>query len=101
MIEYKKFALVPAQSKEVWAQPCPSTDHLPELDLRINRFCQNQVYDLRHINARIEHVNGNRDCKLWIVAYSFEIVDQLFCSRIIVVDDPAEISTVLGVHLVE
>src|SRR5262245_37925185 len=46
--------LVPAWSEQVGAQACPAADHLPELGLRSHRLEEDEVDELRHVDAGVQ-----------------------------------------------
>ena len=62
-VEYQKLFLIFTFAKQVFAQTCTSTYHLPKFYLRVNRFEENQVHDFRHINARIKHIDRYGDLR--------------------------------------
>ena len=57
VVEDLEFLLVIAGAKKILAQACPATKHLPELGHRENLFIENKVYDFRHIDASIKHID--------------------------------------------
>ena len=76
---------------------------MPEFDKGLYWFGEYQVDDFRHINAGVEHVDGDSDGQ-WpgfggVVV--FEIVDQCFSVVDGVIDDLAKVAAVLRVITIE
>jgi hypothetical protein len=101
VIEDLEMRLVLVRSEQIQAQPRAASDHLPELDVRVHGLGEHQVDDLRHVDARIEHVHRDGDRQVGVRARAFEVVDQFFGPRIVGVDHAAEVAAVLRVQLVE
>ncbi|WP_335991036.1 hypothetical protein [Glycomyces sp. MUSA5-2] len=76
-----------------------AADHLPELGLRPDRFEEEEVNDLGHVDAGVEHVDRDRNAR-GLVRYG-EVVDELACIGHPVGDDLCELAQVLGVVRVE
>ena len=82
-------------------KPRAAADHLPELDGRLDRLGEDEVDDFRHVDAGVEHVDRDRDGQVVVRAVALEVVDQLLGARVVVVDDLAEVTAILRIHLVE
>ena len=53
------------------------------------------------IDPGIEHIDRDRYSQLVVGSFAFEVIDQLFGPRVIVVNDLAELAAILWIHLVE
>ena len=98
-IEYPEVLLVLSGPEQVRTETCSPTDHLPELDLRVDRFEEDQIRYLVYVDTRIEHIHrdGNvRHCVLFR-----EIVDQGLSIRGIMVDDLGKITFIMRIMVVE
>ena len=62
-VEDAEIVLVVPGSEQIGAEPRAAPDHLPELDPRVDRLEEDQVGHLGHVDARIEHVHGDRDVR--------------------------------------
>ena len=78
--------------------PRPPAKHLPELDLREDRFCKDQVADLRYVDPRIEHIHRDRHPGHRLVGKRF---DELIGPGIFGNNGPGHLSLVLGIERVE
>ena len=80
-----------------------TANHLPELHFRFDWFGKDQIHNLRDINTSVEHIYRDSDGQLFVGAFiqPFKIVNQLLGAGIVVVDDLAEASGKLRVHVVE
>ncbi|MNC61664.1 hypothetical protein D3C75_1116240 [compost metagenome] len=88
-----------ALTKQIGAQACASTDHLPELHPGLHRLSEYQVNHFRHIDAGVEHVYRDGDAE--VVLWFFEFFDQRTHVRDLVVDDLADLAAILRVELAE
>ena len=59
----RKSCLSSPGPNRIGAEPRAAPDHLPELDPRVDRLEEDQVGHLGHVDARIEHVHGDRDVR--------------------------------------
>ena len=80
--------LVPAGPEQVRAQPGAAAEHLPEFRLRPHDLEEDQVDDLRHIDAGVEHVDRDRDVRRFVRL--IKIVEQRLRVFGLVVDHPRE-----------
>src|SRR4051812_34615507 len=101
MVEYAEDLLMETEAEKVLLQTRAAADHLPEFYGGPHRLCEDQVEDFGDVDARVEHVNRNRDGKVAVSAAAFEIINELLGSRVVVVDDLAEAPTVLRIHLIK
>ena len=62
-VEDAEVVLVVPGSEQIGAQARAAPDHLPELDPRVDRLEEDQVGDLGHVDAGIEHVHRDRDVR--------------------------------------
>ncbi len=53
----------PARAEQVRAQPRAAPEHLPELGLRAHQLEEDQVHDLRDVDAGVEHVHRDGDVR--------------------------------------
>ncbi len=82
MIEDQELRLVPPRSEEVRAESCAATDHLPELRWRLHRFGEDQVHDLRNVDAR----GTSMSIEIAIVSSEsliLEVVDELLGAGVV------------------
>ena len=91
--------LVVPGSEQIGAQARAAADHLPELDPRVDRLEEDQIGDLRYVDAGIEHVHGDCDVRRLILAG--EVVDQALRIGSVVIYDAGEVSGVLRVVMIE
>lgn len=91
--------LILTGAKEIGAETGASTNHLPELDFGVNRLKENEVYDFRHINASVHHVHGNSDVGGFVG--DGEIIDQALVIFFLVVNDPSEVASIVGIVVIE
>ena len=98
-VEDAEVLLVLIRAEEVFAKAGATAYHLPELDLGVNRLEEDQVGDLRHVDAGIQHVHGNGDVRGFVL-FGKVVEDALwvFC---VVVDDACEVSCVMRVVEIE
>ena len=101
MVEDQEFALVFSGPKEVLAKSRAPADHLPKLDVGIDRLGKDQINDLGDVDACIEHVDRDGNGQLRILAFTFQVVDQRLGPRVVVVHDAAEVASILWIHFVE
>ena len=101
MIEDLKGGLVLAGPEKVFTQAGAAADHLPELGVGFHRLGEDQVDDLRDIDASVQHVHGNCYSEILASVSGFEIVNELFGARLVVVDAQAEVAAILGIHFIE
>jgi hypothetical protein len=87
-IEDVKEFLVPPGPKQVGAQPGAATEHLPEFRLRPHDLVKDQIDDLRHIDAGVEHVD--RDRNVGRLLRLIKIIEQRLRVFGLVVDRPRE-----------
>ena len=73
VVEDAELRLVLARRKDVLAWPRAATDHLYELDARPDRLEEDKVQHLRHVDSRVEHVNGNGNPELGVM---LELLDE-------------------------
>ena len=78
--------------------PGPPPEHLPELDLREDRFCKDKVADLRHIDPRIQHIHRDRNPGHRFLLEGF---DQLVRPGVLRYDGPGKRALVLGIERIE
>ena len=57
VVEDQEVRLMLVGAKQVLAQPGSPPDHLPELDVRVDRLGKYKIDDVRHINSGIQHVH--------------------------------------------
>ena len=87
-------------AEQVLAEPGAAADHLPELDVGVDRLGEDQVHDsgtsmpVSSMSTEMAMVRSGS-------SFALEVVDQFLGPRVVVVDDPAEVAAVLRVHLVE
>lgn len=98
VIEDEEFGFVPARAEEVFREARTAADHLPELDARFDGLGEDEIDDLGHVDAGIEHVDGDGNGG---VRFSFEVADELFPCGNLVIDHRAKGSAILRVHYVE
>lgn len=99
VIEDQELALVLTWTKQVFAETGAAPDHLPELDLALHRLGEDKIHHLGDVDARVQHVY--RDCYAQVTFRLLELVDQLPGPRLLGVDDTAELTGELRVHLIE
>lgn len=63
-----------AGAEQVKAQPGAASHHLPELCLRADLLEEDEIDHLRHIDARIQHIDGDGD--MWRLRLFREVIDQ-------------------------
>ena len=68
VVEDAEELLVLAGAEEIGAKPRAAADHLPKLRLRPDQLEEHEVDDLRHVDAGIEHVDGDRDVRRLVLA---------------------------------
>ena len=61
VVEDQEVRLVLARAEQVFAEPGAAADHLPELDVGVDRLGEDQVDDLGHVDAGVEHVHRDGD----------------------------------------
>ena len=61
VVEDQEVRLVLAGSEQVLAEPGAAADHLPELDVGVDRLGEDEVDDLGHVDAGVEHVHRDGD----------------------------------------
>ncbi|KAF5042277.1 hypothetical protein DSECCO2_514320 [anaerobic digester metagenome] len=79
-------------------RPRPAPQHLPELDLREDWLCKDQIADLRHVDAGIEHIHRDRHAGEGLV---LEVVDEGVGAGVVRDDDPCQTSFIFGIQGVE
>ena len=57
--------LVTIRTEQLWAEARSPTDHLPEFGLGADDFEKHKIDHIGYINARIEHIYGNRDLRIF------------------------------------
>ena len=60
-IEDVEVLLVVVRTEQLRTESRAASDHLPELDLRVDRLEEDQVRYLGHVDAGVEHVHRDRD----------------------------------------
>ena len=55
------FAVV--RTEQIRTESRAASDHLPELDLRVDRLEEDQVHDLGNVDAGVEHVHRDGDVR--------------------------------------
>jgi hypothetical protein len=60
-VEDEELFLVLTRPKQIWAEAGSSSDHLPKLGLGADNLEENKVYDLRHVDASVQHIDGDSD----------------------------------------
>ena len=73
-VEDEEVLLVLARPEQVWAEPGAAADHLPELGLRADHLEEDQVDDLGHVDAGVQHVDADGDVRRLVLGG--EVVDQ-------------------------
>ena len=63
VVEDQEVGLVLAGAEEVVAEPGAPADHLPELHVGVDRLGEDEVDDLGHVDAGVEHVDRDGDRK--------------------------------------
>ena len=63
-----------AGAEEIGAQPRPAPKHLPEFCLRADDLEEDEIDDLGHVDAGVEHVDGDGDVRGFLGPR--EIIDQ-------------------------
>ena len=79
---------MPPWPKQVSAQPRAAAEHLPEFGFRPHDFEKDEVDDLRHINAGVEHVDRDRDVRRLVRL--IKIIEQRLRVFGLVVDRPCK-----------
>ena len=87
-VEDEEILFVVAVPVEARAQTCSTPDHLPELRLRPHRLEEDEVGDLGHVDAGVEHVDADGD--LWHLVRFAEFLDEVVGVRDPVRDDARE-----------
>ena len=64
VVEDQELSLVSARAEQVLAQPRAAADHLPELHVGLDRLGEDEVDDLGHVDAGVEHVDRDGDGQL-------------------------------------
>ena len=62
----RKSCLSSPGSEQISAQARAPPDHLPELDPRVDRLEEDEVGDLGHVDAGVEHVHGDGNVR-WLI----------------------------------
>ena len=71
--DVKEFLVLP-RPEQIRTEPRAAAEHLPELRFRSDDFEEDQVHDLRHVDAGVEHVDRDGDVRRLVRLA--EIVDQ-------------------------
>ena len=74
VVEDVEELLVLARAEQVRAEPRAAADHLPELGLRAHQLEEDEVHDLGHVDAGVEHVDRDGDVRRLVLVR--EVVDQ-------------------------
>ena len=100
IVEDAEEFLVLARAEQVGAEPRAAPHHLPELRLRAHLLEEDEVHDLRHVDAGVEHVDRDGDVRR--LALLREVVDQrLRIGPGLMGDDPREMSGEIGIGRIE
>ena len=91
-VEDAEVLLVVVRPEQLRAQARAAPDHLPELDLRVDRLEEDQVRHLGHVDAGVEHVHRDRDVRRLVLLR--EVVEQALRILGVVVDDAREVPCV-------
>ena len=76
--------------KQVRAQPRATPHHLPELGLGAHQLEEDQVDDLRDVDAGVEHVHRDGDVRRLVL--DREVIDQALGVFGLEGDDPGELA---------
>lgn len=103
VVEDQELGLGPARAEQVGAQARAAADHLPELHVGADRLREDEVHDLGHVDARVEHVDREGDVdgvgERRVVA--LEVVDEVLDVGVARDDHAAEARPEVRVQLVE
>ena len=91
--------LVQAFTMDIFRFSGATANHLPELNLGFNLFEEDQVEDVRNINASVHHIYGNHN--LWHLPTYPKTVDEILSLRNLVINEDAEVAAVLWILFVE
>src|SRR5207244_1465820 len=61
VVEDLEFDLILSGTEQIGAKSRAAADHLPELDVGVNRLREDEVDDFGNVDAGIKHVDRNRD----------------------------------------
>ena len=82
-----------------FAQPCSPSYHLPEFCFWADFFEKHQIYNFRHVYARVQHINGNGYMRFFFGL--FEIVNKALYIGIVTNHTAGKGSAVLRIQFVE
>ncbi len=98
-IEDEKLFLVLVRVEEIRAEPWTSSDHLPELRFRPYYLAKDEIEDLRHIDAGVEHVDVHGYSGLTV--FDTKLIDKRLGVFHLVVDDTEELARLVRIKRVE
>ena len=99
VVEDQELGLVVAGAEQIGTKAGAATQHLPELRLRPDHLEEHQVDHVGHVDAGVQHVDGDRNVRL--AGRDRELVDQVLGVLRRVGDDPSEVAFVVRVIRVE
>ena len=98
-VEDAEVLLAVVRTEQIRTESRAASDHLPELDLRVDRLEENQVRNLGNVDAGVEHIHRDGDVRRGVLLC--EVVEEALRIRRIVVDDAREGSLMLRVVVIE
>ncbi len=99
VVEDVEELLVLPGPEQVGTEPRAAADHLPELGLRAHQLEEDEIHDLRHVDAGVEHVDRDGDVRRLVLVR--EVVDQALRVLGLEGDDAGELALVVRVVGVE
>ena len=103
VVKDEELLFVLSLTEDIGAEACATANHLVELDLGVHLLEEHQVEAVRHIDARIHHIDG--DDYLYVllcfVARGREDVDEVLPVVDLVIDEHAVVVAQLWIKCME